>query len=148
MGAKARLFFRRFRGVSHVTGTLPMNPTASFLGEQLRAYDPLVVSVAEVAGQGIRATIERVYSARFSGPVQYAAGATLHFVGAPGSWGNVTLKPSERALVFVAYIASSKRHYQCPWHGHFSLEDAAAGPLAVANWRLLDMGPWEPEALW
>jgi hypothetical protein len=25
MDAKARLFFRRFRGVSHVTGTLPKN---------------------------------------------------------------------------------------------------------------------------
>jgi len=25
MGAKARLFFRRFREVSHVTGTLPIN---------------------------------------------------------------------------------------------------------------------------
>jgi hypothetical protein len=48
MGAKTRLFFRRFRGVSHVTGTLPKIAT-----EPLKLLEGHAGHIQELRGAGL-----------------------------------------------------------------------------------------------
>ena len=114
------------------------------LRERVRENDALLLTIIEVKGQDIVAKPERVYSRRFEGPQTYDQ-ERLSFVGSPGSWGSVTLKPGELALVFIRYLEHSRRYYQHYWHGHFSVISLHGSRHAVASWHLLENGGiWGP----
>lgn len=113
-----------------------------------RSHDALIMCVTDNGQQQYTGKLQRVYSRRFEGPQKYDLGV-LQFVGAPGSWGNITLKDGELALVFICYLPHSQRYYQHHWHGHFTLFEINRQLHAIANWPLLQNGysSWGPEYL-
>ncbi len=121
---------------------------STLLRKKLREYDAVLMSVSESGPQEYVGVVQKVYSRRFEGPVTYDAGP-LAFVGSPGTFGNVTLKNGENALVFLRFSAGSGRYYQDPMRGHFSITSHDGRLFAVANWALLDprSGEWEPAYL-
>lgn len=126
-----------------------MSPTAStLLRKKLREHDAVLMSVTDIGAQEYVGNVQKVYSRRFEGPTAYDAGP-LSFVGSPGTFGTVTLKHNERALVFLRYIQHSGRYYQDPMRGHFTVTSRDGHDLAIANWALLDARgeQWEPEYL-
>lgn len=119
-------------------------PPRHLLATLLERCDPVLMTINEASGQNVIGTIERIYSSKFSGPDGYTQ--SINFVGSAGSWGNVTLKQGERALVFMCY--AKPRFYQCHWQGHFSIQCIEGVPHAIANWGLLSGAKWEPAELY
>ena len=116
------------------------------LHDHLLRYDALIVDVVSVTQQTVLCRPCEVYSCRFNGHYDYKA-PTLEFVGSAGSWGNRTLQPGERTLVFVGCVHSG-RLYQRHMQGHLTLEDIDGQLCAIAHWDLLASGkPWEPKYL-
>jgi hypothetical protein len=122
--------------------------TSTLLRKKLREYDAVLMCVSESGPQEYVGVVQKVYSRRHEGPVAYDAGS-LAFVGSPGTFGNVSLKNGERALVFLRFISGSSRYYQDPMRGHFSITSRDGRLFAVANWGLLDprSEEWEPAYL-
>ena len=125
-----------------------LSPLASLLRAKLREHDAVLMTVAYKGAQTYTGHVQKVYSRRFEGPSAYDAGP-LEFAGAPGTFGDVTLKDGETALVFLRFISKSARYYQAPWHGHFSVVHRDGALLAIANWALLDArgSEWGPDYL-
>lgn len=123
-------------------------PASTLLRMKLLEHDAVLMSITARSAQEYVGTVQKVYSRRFEGPIAYDAGP-LHFVGPPGTFGNVILKNEERALVFLRYIKGSERYYQDAMHGHFSVIGCDERLLAIANWALLDERgeKWAPEYL-
>lgn len=92
-----------------------------FLSGKVKTHDLVKVNVIDSpASQVLRATVERIYSAR-RGIDPRCLGREIEFTRSPGHWGDVSLSIGERALVFVASIAG--RLYEDPWHGHMVVDE-------------------------
>jgi hypothetical protein len=105
-----------------------------FLRERLRKCDALILDNIKVDRQNISARIVQAYTSNHHGPESNYQ-RNISFVGAAGTWGDVTLVEGEKALAFVCYLESSKRYYQYHWRAHFPISNLNGVEYAMANWN-------------
>jgi len=111
-------------------------PSQPFLSAAVSTNDPVLVKVLEKTPktQTIRASIERIYSARH-GMQRHSVGSEIDFVYWAG-WTNTKFEIGERGLTFLRYL-SNTRLYEDD-RGHLLVENVAdipyAGPLQWTSW--------------
>ncbi|MNM75531.1 hypothetical protein D3C81_873220 [compost metagenome] len=122
-----------------------MSPTRGFLAEKVENYDLVLLHVvSSPRPQVLRATVERIYSAR-NGIDQGYIGKEIEFVRSPGNWGDAALEVGERALVFISIV--SDEFYEDAWRGHMIVEEIQGDLFAIYQHRELWLCEEVPEMI-
>jgi hypothetical protein len=116
----------------------------TFLRERMRSSDALLIDQVSVESQEVKARILKVYKAQNEGPARYSSGE-ISFTGTPGSWGNPTLHPNDKAVAFIGYHAHSKRYLQHAWLAHFLIINQDDQEYALATWNINNTNWWPSE---
>ncbi|MFF2039102.1 hypothetical protein ACFVVX_01640 [Kitasatospora sp. NPDC058170] len=99
----------------------------SFLQEKVERNDLIRVAITgSPAAQHFTAIVEEVYSARV---FKAGVGSEIRFVGKPTHWGQRSLAPGQRALLFISRI--SGRWYEDAWEGDLPIEEIDGSEYAL-----------------
>jgi len=128
----------------------PPRPPAVLLRGKIESEgDPLLMDVVELSRQHYRGRIVRRYGpARFAGPGGYPE--VVEFVGEAEVYGNRVPADGERAIVFLHWLASSRRYSQAHWRAHLSvravdgidhavMQDGIVGGIGGHGWMPADL---------
>jgi hypothetical protein len=100
-----------------------------FLSRKVASQDIILVAVTGAPRpQVLRATVEQILSAR-KGVEADCLGGEIEFIQSPGHWGDPSLQPGDRALVFVSMISGNL--YEDAWRGHMVIEEMEGENYAI-----------------
>ncbi len=103
--------------------------TKNFLENKIVGQDVLLLRILnEAQPQILQAKIEKIYSNKL-GTSKLLVGDDFEFTRAGSHWGADTLKPGQRAIVFISFI--SERWYEDSWQGHFQIEEIDGKEFAI-----------------
>ncbi|MBK8804030.1 MAG: hypothetical protein IPN71_18635 [Fibrobacteres bacterium] len=107
-----------------------------FIRKKLKNSDLVILNkIVSLGSQIFRGELEWIYSSAHSnGPL--VQGESIDFVGTPGHWGNPTLDPYSRALVFIGYIHHSEKLYQDSWTSFLPILSVDGVDYSLIPWRV------------